>query len=128
MAVAINLVHGICYAFFFATVYIFVDEYFPKDARSSAQGLFNFLILGAGPLAGNFVWPWLGDTLFTTADKVVQFNRLFAVPAATGAVAALILLVFFHPPKKVAPQPEEVPVAPEGAEEFAARPRPDLAQ
>ncbi len=126
-AVAINLVHGICYAFFFATVYIFVDEYFPKDARSSAQGLFNFLILGAGPLVGNFVWPWLGDTLFTT-EKVVQFNRLFAVPAATGAAAALILLLFFHPPKKVDPKPEEVPVAPEGAEEFAARPRPDLAQ
>ena len=36
----------------FATVYIFVDEYFPKDVRSSAQGLFNFLILGAGPFFG----------------------------------------------------------------------------
>ena len=30
-AVAINVVHGICYAFFFATVYIFVDAAFPKD-------------------------------------------------------------------------------------------------
>jgi nucleoside transporter len=129
-AVAINLVHGICYAFFFATVYIFVDEYFPKDARSSAQGLFNFLILGAGPLVGNFVWPWLGDTFFTAemdGSKVVQFNRLFAIPSATGALAALILLLFFHPPRKVEPKPEEVPVAPEGAEAFEARPRPDLA-
>ena len=47
------MLHGICYAFFFATVYIFVDEFFPKDARSSAQGLFNFLILGLGPFVGN---------------------------------------------------------------------------
>src|SRR5262245_14769442 len=39
-AILINVVHGVCYAFFFATVYIFVDEYFPKDVRSSAQGLF----------------------------------------------------------------------------------------
>src|SRR6185369_10351996 len=29
--IVIQLVHGICYAFFFATVYIFADEYFPKD-------------------------------------------------------------------------------------------------
>src|SRR5262249_35562064 len=46
--IAVILLHGICYAFFFATVYIFIDEYFPKDARSSAQGLFNALILGVG--------------------------------------------------------------------------------
>jgi nucleoside transporter len=132
VAVAINLVHGICYAFFFATVYIFVDEYFPKDARSSAQGLFNFLILGAGPLVGNLVWSWLGNSMFATValdgKSVPQFNHLFLVPSATGAAAALILLLLFHPPKKVEPKPEEVPVAPEGAEEFAARPRPDLAQ
>ena len=44
-----NVLHGICYAFFFATVYIFVDEFFPKDVRASAQGLFNALILGVGP-------------------------------------------------------------------------------
>lgn len=131
-AVAINLVHGICYAFFFATVYIFVDEYFPKDARSSAQGLFNFLILGVGPLVGNFLWPWLGDSLFTKAAEggksVVQFNYLFVVPSAVAVLAALLLLLFFYPPKKVEPKMEQVPVSPEGAEEFAARPRPDLAQ
>ena len=50
VAVVINVLHGVCYAFFFATVYIFVDEFFPKDARASAQGLFNLLILGVGPL------------------------------------------------------------------------------
>lgn len=31
--VAVQLLHGICYAFFFATVYIFVDAVFPKDVR-----------------------------------------------------------------------------------------------
>src|SRR5262249_2054044 len=60
-AILVNLLHGICYAFFFATVYIFVDEFFPKDARTSAQGLFNFLILGMGRLVGYFVWPALRE-------------------------------------------------------------------
>jgi nucleoside transporter len=107
VAILINVLHGICYAFFFATVYIFVDEFFPKDARSSAQGLFNFLILGLGPLVGNFVWPQLG-TLFATADGV-DFRRLFLVPAGVAVAAALFLLVLFHPPAKAPQAPPEVP-------------------
>ncbi|HKI37044.1 MAG TPA: MFS transporter [Gemmataceae bacterium] len=98
LAIAINVLHGICYAFFFATVYIFVDEFFPKDARSSAQGLFNFLILGAGPFVGGFVWQFLGDAV--TVDGKVQFSRLFLFPSAVAVGAAVILLVFFHPPEK----------------------------
>ena len=57
VVIAINVLHGICYAFFFATVYIFVDEFFPKSMRSTAQGMFNFLIFGMGPFVGTFVWP-----------------------------------------------------------------------
>ena len=63
LAIAVILLHGICYAFFFATVYIFVDEFFPKDARTSAQGLFNFLILGFGPFVANFIWPFAGEVV-----------------------------------------------------------------
>ncbi len=96
IAIAINLLHGICYAFFFATVYIFVDEFFPKDARSSAQGLFNFLILGLGPFVGNFAWAQLG-VQFKQGDSV-DFQKLFLVPAAAAFLAAMILLLFFHPP------------------------------
>src|SRR5262252_7823976 len=63
LVVAINLIHGIAYAFFFATVYIFVDEFFPTDVRSSAQGLFNLMILGLGPLVANVVGPkFISDT------------------------------------------------------------------
>jgi hypothetical protein len=108
-AIAVNLLHGICYAFFFATVYIFVDEFFPKDARSSAQGLFNFLILGLGPFVGNFVGGWLDTTYTDPQTKVTDFRHLFLVPAAVGAGAALFLLLFFHPPahaKDAAAPPE----------------------
>lgn len=100
LAISVNVLHGVCYAFFFATVYIFVDEFFPKDARSSAQGLFNFLILGLGPFIGNFIWPQLGE-IFKT-DKGPDFSKLFLVPAGTALVAAVLLLVAFHPPEKKA--------------------------
>jgi nucleoside transporter len=101
LAITVNVLHGICYAFFFATVYIFVDEFFPKDARASAQGLFNFLILGLGPFVGNFIWGWLGEVMTTQVGPertVVNFHELFLVPTAVAVAAALILLVFFHPP------------------------------
>jgi nucleoside transporter len=114
VAVTVNVLHGICYAFFFATVYIFVDEFFPKDARSSAQGLFNFLILGLGPFVGNGLWPELGRVFATSAG--VDFRSLFLVPCVVGLFAALILLIFFHPPERAekllpakGPEFEEMP-------------------
>lgn len=107
-AVAINIVHGVCYAFFFATLYIFVDEFFPKDARTSAQGLFNFLILGLGPIASRVVWERLQENFTVTVDgaAVVQYDKLLLIPSATAFVGALLLLLFFHPPAK--PVPESV--------------------
>jgi len=98
VAIVVNLLHGVCYAFFFATVYIFVDEFFPKDARATAQGLFNFLILGAGPFVANFLWPYLGNEVFHK-----DFSKLFLVPAGVALAAAIVLFLFFHPPAKALP-------------------------
>ena len=96
LMVAINVVHGLCYAFFFAAVYIFVDERCPRDARASAQGLFNLGILGVGPFAGSLLWGWLGD-VFRQPSGAVDFSRLFLAPAALGLAAALLLVVAFRP-------------------------------
>ena len=74
------------------TVYIFVDEFFPKDVRSSAQGLFNVLILGLGPFAGSLLWGELADR-FRTPTGDVDFERLFLVPAWLGVAATILLLV-----------------------------------
>ncbi len=106
-AVAVNVLHGICYAFFFATLYILVDEVFPKDARTSAQGLFNFLILGLGPIISRFLWPMLRDRYATVTvvngvtvyGDPLNYRELLLYPAGAALVAAILLLLFFHPPK-----------------------------
>src|SRR5206468_2648365 len=108
--VAINVLHGICYAFFFATVYIFVDEFFPKDARASAQGLFNLMILGLGPLVANLAGPVLIGETFNKGG-VVDFRSLFLLPCAAAIIAAIALAVFFRPPQKQEPQFTAEPVA-----------------
>jgi nucleoside transporter len=98
--ILIQVLHGICYAFFFATVYIFVDAYFPKDIRSSAQGLFNLQILGIGALVANTICPWLLQSVYTV-DKVVNFKGLFQVPLFAASAAAIALALFFRPPANV---------------------------
>ncbi len=97
--VVIQLVHGICYAFFFATVYIFADEYFPKDVRASAQGLFNMMVLGIGALAANSVCPYLREQVFTH-NGATDFRTMFLVPMFAALVAAISLALFFRPPLK----------------------------
>jgi nucleoside transporter len=96
LIVGVNVVHGMAYAFFFAAVYIFVDERFPKDARASAQTLFNLLILGIGPFLGGLLWGRLGDVL-RTPEGQVDFQRLFLGPAWLAVIATVLLLLFFRP-------------------------------
>lgn len=107
LIVVIQVLHGICYAFFFATVYIFVDAYFPKDVRTSAQGLFNVMILGAGALLANSICPWLIGEIYTR-EGTTDFRNLFLLPTFVSTAAAIVLALFFHPPS--APEPDQ-PIA-----------------
>lgn len=110
--IAVQVLHGICYAFFFATLYIFIDEAFPKDVRASAQGLFNLLILGIGDLLAKWIFLPLKDSL--TADGVVDYQKLFLVPTFMALAAAITLALFFRP--KIGDPHGDLP------EEFPAEP------
>ncbi len=105
--IAMQLLHGICYAFFFATVYIFVDAAFPKDVRSSAQGLFNLLILGIGVVSANYLFAPMMAQWTDPVTNIIDYRTLFMVPAGMALVAVLLLAVFFRPaeraPASVAP-------------------------
>ncbi len=96
LIIAVQVLHGICYAFFFVTVYIFVDAVFPKDIRSSAQGLFNLLILGAGMVVASKIFPkLLADC---TKGDVVDYKSLFLVPTGMALAGIVLLALFFRPP------------------------------
>ncbi len=114
MVASVQLLHGICYAFFFATVYIFVDAAFPKDVRSSAQGLFNLLILGVGNVAASFLFPPLMEQWTDPATTTIDFRTLFMVPAGMAFVAILLLAFFFRPTER-APALQDPAAAPVAA-------------
>ncbi len=97
LIIGVQILHGICYAFFFATVYIFVDAYFPKDVRASAQGLFNVMVLGIGVLVANSICPHLIQETYTH-NGLIDFKNLFLLPCYAGIFAMLLLAFAFHPP------------------------------
>ena len=96
LIIGVQFLHGICYAFFFATVYIYIDAVFPKDIRTSAQGLFNFLILGVGDLAAKWIFiPLTGK--YVTGNGFEGYRELFLVPVGMSLFAAILLAFFFRP-------------------------------
>jgi MFS family permease len=98
LIVLVQILHGVCYAFFFAAVYIFAEEYFPKDVRASAQGLFNVMILGVGVLVANSICPKLAQETFFR-NGATDFHHLFLVPLTVALVSAAALALFFRPPQ-----------------------------
>lgn len=106
LIIAVQALHGICYAFFFATVYIYVDAVFPKDIRASAQGMANLLILGVGMVIASQIFPRL-VAHFTTASlsptgplTVVEYHRVFLVPTVMAIAGIGLLLFLFKPPTR----------------------------
>jgi nucleoside transporter len=84
MALAQSL-HGLCYAFFYAAAYIYVETVAPPDVRHSAQTVFGMLILGVGPvLAGLY-------NQYMPAD----YATFWRIEAGIAVVVALVLMVAF---------------------------------
>jgi MFS family permease len=109
LIVAIQVLHGVCYAFFFATVYIYVDAVFPPDVRASAQGAANLLILGVGMVVASQWFPQLAAH-YTHATAgggtMVDYGQLFRWPVLLAVGATLLLAACFRPPTR---RPAEAP-------------------
>jgi nucleoside H+ symporter len=57
------------------------------------------MILGLGPLVANWMGPKLiGETFYK--NGVVDFRGLFLLPCLAAIAAAIVLALFFRPPRK----------------------------
>ena len=86
--------HGICYAFFFAGAYIYVDKIADEDVRHSAQTVFGMIILGGGPVIGGWLSGYLQET-FTQAG-FFDYSPFWYTLSAVGFVTALFFGVMFR--------------------------------
>ncbi len=86
--------HGICYAFFFAGAYIYVDKIADEDVRHSAQTVFGIIILGGGPVIGGWLSGYLQET-FTQAG-LFDYSPFWYTLSTVGFVTALFFVVMFR--------------------------------
>ena len=86
--------HGICYAFFFAGAYIYVDKIADEDVRHSAQTVFGMIILGGGPVIGGWLSGYLQET-FTQAG-LFDYSPFWYTLSAIGFVTALFFGFMFR--------------------------------
>ena len=93
MAMAQTL-HGMCYAFFYATAFIYVETVAPADVKHSAQTVFGLIILGVGPVLASIY------SSYVPAD----YQKFWWLQASIAVAVALVLLVTFRQDAK--PQTE----------------------
>jgi MFS family permease len=86
--------HGVCYAFFFAASYIYVDRIAPADVRHSAQTIFGMLILGVGPVLGG----WFSGVLEARGGEgaAVDYVSLWSDVSLIGLGAAALFALLFR--------------------------------
>jgi len=78
--------------------------------RSSAQGLFNLLILGVGVVSANYLFAPLMAQWTDPVTTIIDYRTLFMVPTGMALVAVLLLAFFFRPGER-APAPANIAAA-----------------
>ncbi len=99
-AIAGIFLHGLIHAFFFATLFIFVDEFLPTQDRSTTHGLFNLMTFGGGPIIARIIAPKLHEmySVDLGSQRVVDFQQLWQFPFFISVLASIIMLLAFWPP------------------------------
>ena len=87
--------HGIAFAFFFSTAYIYLDNHCTKESRSGVHQLYAIITSGIGSFIGSLA---AGKTLdfFTLKNNTIDFQSYWMVPAALSLITLLLLLLFFR--------------------------------
>ena len=88
--------HGFCYAFFFTTGYLYVDQHSTPDSRAGAQQLFTIVISGLGVFTGSVISGWTGQFLTNPNTGHINYPVFWLVPASLGLIVAVIMAACFQ--------------------------------
>ncbi len=119
MVVLAIAMHGLCFDFFLAAGFMYIDSAAAADIRSSAQSLFSVVTYGLGMYLGTEGAGWLNQKLtreVTNPDtgeieRVTDWRTFWLVPAIGSAVAVLLFLLLFSNPQPEEPKGPAAPAA-----------------
>ena len=114
LAAVAMVLHGLCYGFFFAGAYVYIERLAPADIRHSVQTVFGIIILGLGPVLAGFYNQELD--VFTPAGEAADYAGIWRVQAVIGLMSAVAVALAFRPglppsDESVEPAAHEVPEA-----------------
>jgi nucleoside transporter len=99
--------HGVCFGCFIFLAFMIVDEETTADVRSSAQSLYNLVIIGLGIIVGSKLSVMIAAWSHPDTPKLDYANRaqthdLFVVPMwASLACFVLVMLFYSNKPRPV---------------------------
>jgi MFS family permease len=86
--------HGLCFGCFFFVAFMIVDEETTADVRASAQGLYNFVVIGLGTIVGNLFAGKIGE--IANASGSLSYQTLFSIPMFVAIGCLALLLVWYR--------------------------------
>jgi len=105
--VAAQLLHGFCFACFFAAAFIYVDRIAPKEVRHSAQTLYTLVMFGLGPILASQLNSALAKVAETSDGKLTLsgYGTYWQIAAAVALICAIAFALFFR--DETGEKPEE---------------------
>ena len=94
LIVVSQALHGICFAFFFAAAFMYVDRITDKDIRHSAQTVFGIIILGGGPVIGGWLSGFLQE--YYTVNDVFNFSNFWYTIAGLSILTTVFFFTSFR--------------------------------
>jgi nucleoside transporter len=92
LVIASLSLHGLCFVFFFAAAFIYVDTVSPRDIRHSAQSLIMLVTYGIGNYIGSL---FAGEVQeFFTTEAGTNWTGVFLVPCVLTVLCAVAFLLF----------------------------------
>jgi nucleoside transporter len=96
VVVTSQILHGFCYACFFAGAFIYVDRLASDDIKASAQAVFGIMILGGGPILAGILVAQLGNMFALEDGSGVNYGPYWYTCAGIGLATAILIAVAFR--------------------------------
>ena len=89
--------HGLCFSFFFANAFVYIDSRTTKANRAKVHQLYIFLVEGVGVTLGNFSAGITAQSLTVSSKGGIDFSLFWLIPGALTLISFGILGIFFRP-------------------------------
>ena len=88
--------HGVCYAFYFTSAYLYIEEHSSPETRAGAQQIFTIMIAGFGSLGGSLAAGYTAQYFTSEGGGAVDYHAYWLVPAMMALGAAAVMTLFFR--------------------------------